>query len=89
MPTRLKCRLLGCATSDECMCACYRCGTDLYDYEFVQAGWLEPAFRAWRLARRFAQKFTGRQCAVCSRRFWRRGDDWTCSDKCFEDWLPF
>jgi hypothetical protein len=88
MGTRIICRLIGCVVAEDYP-ACYRCNTDLYDGDFIQAGWLEPVFRAWRRTRRFVERFSGRRCAVCSRRFWRRGDDWTCSDKCFEDWLPF
>ena len=86
MRPRIRCNLLGCATDAN---ACARCGTDLYDGDFVQIGRLDFVFRAYWRVRRVAWKFTGRRCAVCSKRFWRRGDDWTCSDKCFSDWLPF
>lgn len=84
---RLRCHLLGCL-ADSRYPGCPRCEAGIYDAGFVQIGRLEPAFRAYAIARRFVQKLTGKKCAVCHRRYWG-GDEWTCSDKCFTDWLPF
>lgn len=44
MRPRIRCNLLGCATDAN---ACERCGTDLYDADFVQIGRLDFAFRAY------------------------------------------
>lgn len=87
MRPRITCRLLGCVIAEEYP-GCHRCQSAIYDVDFVQIGRLDFVFRAYWRTRKFVQKFTGKRCAVCNKRFWR-GDDWTCSDKCFSDWLPF
>lgn len=84
---RALCNLLGCICADS-FPGCHRCEAGIYDADFVQIGWLDPVFRAYLKVRRFVQKLTGKHCQVCHRRYWG-GDDWTCSNKCFNEWLPF
>lgn len=86
MGKRPRCELFGCVCAEDYP-ACIRCQADLYE-DFVQIGRLEPVFRAYGAALKFARRFTGKKCEVCGRRYWG-GDAWTCSDKCFSDWLPF
>ncbi len=85
---RVTCRLLGCVAADNYP-GCARCEAGIYDIEFVQIGRLDFAFRWYWAARRFVQRFTGRKCDVCYRRYWRGRDQWVCSDECFDKWLPF
>lgn len=87
MKMRARCRLLGCACARDYP-GCERCGAGIYDADYVQIGALDFAFRAYGRARRFVERFTGRRCEVCRKRYWR-GDPWVCSDRCFSDWLPF
>lgn len=86
MNKRPRCDLFGCVCAEDYP-ACHRCGADIYE-DFIQTGRLEPVFRACAAALKLARKFAGKKCAVCGRRYWG-GDDWTCSDECFTDWLPF
>lgn len=84
---KIACRLLGCICS-EVYPGCHRCETGIYDVDYVQIGLLDPVFRAYARVRRFVERFTGRKCDQCGRRYWR-GNPYVCSDKCFNDWLPF
>lgn len=45
---RVRCHLLGCNDSP----SCDRCGTDLYDPDYLQRGWLDPLILIWWRARR-------------------------------------
>jgi len=90
---RLLCKLLGCATGDYLNhgSTCVRCGSDIYDYTFVQreGAWLAPWYSlTWFLYSRrrwFFHKCENENCfhhlvftdACC------------CSDKCYEEWVPF
>lgn len=84
---RLRCELFGCVCAENYP-ACYRCNADLYE-DFIQTGRLKPLFCVYWSALRLVQTVTGKRCQVCSRRYWHGYDDYVCSDKCFEDWLPF
>lgn len=86
--SRAICHLVGCVCA-ESYPACHRCGTDLYDADFVQVARLQFAFDAYWNARKLVWKLTGKKCEACGRRFWRGYDEWICSDECFTDWLPF
>lgn len=82
---RLVCRARGCDLHDEYP-ACHRCGSALYGGDFIEAGWLDPLISAYyRLKRRLEIK----HCDVCGKRMpWRRTVP-CCSDKCFDQWIPF
>lgn len=87
---RLRCRLLGCTSGE--FNECHRCGHQVYDPDYVEAGWLEPVFRWWwRVRRWFSTKRW--YCTQCGKRLpWRRQNcvsEEFCSDECFSKWLPF
>ena len=87
---RAKCHLLGCYL-DETPC-CDRCGTDLYDIDFIQRGWLTPIIDLyWRVRRAIRRQFP-RHCQVCGKKYWRGPKivgEYVCSDECHDEWLPF
>lgn len=85
---RVICWLLGCLCATDYP-GCHRCEAGIYDADYIQIGKLDPVFVAWWAVRKFVQKFTGKKCEVCHRRYWVGYDEWVCSDKCFTDWLPF
>lgn len=88
MKLRPMCRLFGCICAQHYP-GCSRCQAGIYDADYVEIGALDFAFRPYWRARRFVQRFTGRRCEVCKRRYWRGYDEWVCSDECFSSWLPF
>jgi hypothetical protein len=83
---RAVCTLLGCYL-DQHPC-CERCGTDLYD-AFIERGWLDPIFRSYWSMYRALRKLGPRKCGHCGKKFLRGYNDETCSEACFNDWLPF
>lgn len=87
---RLQCRFLGCAYESHGHCD--RCGSALYDPNFIQYGWLDPLFRFYWKARRFIRRLGPRKCYECGKRI-RRGycseHPEFCSEKCFDNWIPF
>lgn len=84
---RPKCVLLGCATDDLPCCA--RCGADLYDYEFLQSGWLDPVFRLTSKVLRLIRKLGPKKCRQCGKKYRRGYDEYLCSSECFDNYLPF
>ena len=84
---RIKCRLFGCAVEKFPECEqCRVCGTNLYDREWIDDGWLEPLIfwvEDWFYA--CDRVLFGRRCSVCGKRF-RRGI--ACSDEC-NNQVPF
>jgi len=82
------CKLFGCdAGKFPC---CDRCHTDLYDPGFVDIGKLTPM--VWfirRHTRQVRRVLFGRRCDECKRRFRRGYNESVCSEKCFDNWLPF
>lgn len=78
---RILCKLCSCATiSDHQECA--RCGSGIYDANFVQLGVLSA------LRSRAARIRPFIRCPQCKRLMINRGLV-VCSDKCFENWIPF
>jgi hypothetical protein len=84
---RAKCYLLGCALGEDP--GCFRCETHLYDAEFIQIGKLDLFFRAYWWVRRCLRSLAPRRCDVCGKKFMRGYTTYTCSEACFNDWLPF
>lgn len=85
---RILCHSVGCNPGNGP--ACLRCGTDLYDAEFVQYGWLEPLLRTWWRARRWVKNLGPKRCEVCKQVYVRGFDGTpTCGPDCFDRWLPF
>jgi hypothetical protein len=82
---RILCKLMGCETGlSPC---CRRCGSDLYEYDFIQQGWLQPWFRAvWWVASK--QEWIRHRCDVCRKPMYFT-DASCCSEECYEDWYPF
>lgn len=87
---RLKCWFSGCTQCPDTLQCCLRCGVGIYDYEFYQL----PCF----LVRPFKQaawwfsqnKFwiTHKCNAECGKRMFFSGDN-CCSQKCYDNWIPF
>lgn len=81
---KMLCPIIGCRLNDNYYCE--RCGLHLYDggydrpCETLRA--IDSAF--WHVWNAIA----GRKCDVCKKRFWR-GGNYTCSDKCADEWIPF
>lgn len=84
---RIRCYLLGCVTDTNP--GCVRCNADLYDFEFVQIGKLEPLFNLYWGTIRALRRLGPKRCAECRKKFWRGYDDQLCSEECFNEWLPF
>lgn len=90
---RPKCLLIGC--DPDTLPRCKRCGTDLYDPEFIQRGLLEPYFYLrWKLwSWRRSSPLLPKNCQVCGMRYFRGAPDgmskYVCSDHCAELWIPF
>jgi hypothetical protein len=82
---RIKCKLWGCWCHEEYP-ACGRCGAQLYDADFVQIAKLQRLMTVWEWVK--GVRFY-RQCAVCKKRIWFAGLKACCSQKCWDEWLPF
>lgn len=80
---RLVCHAFGCRIGDHSVCE--RCGSALY-YGDITPGRLEPLLRAYR---RLAARLKVKRCQQCHARISRFGKEDFCSDKCFEEWIPF
>lgn len=85
---RLLCKLWGCYCSDTHDFSCPRCGAALYDADFVQIGRLEWVYRV-RDFFRGKYAFITRRCDVCRKRMWFTRHNPCCSEKCYDQWLPF
>ena len=80
---RLVCHALGCRIGDHAVCE--RCGAALY-YGDITPGQLEPMIRAYH---RLKARLKIKRCQQCHARMsWFRKNDF-CSDKCFDEWIPF
>ena len=98
---KIRCKLLGCYVTD--VPACGRCGADLYSYEFVQSGGLEPVFRLARTIRdvvslrHFRRENCGRFLSLLrllkewkqSRKLGNVTSVKFCSQACDNAWFPF
>jgi hypothetical protein len=86
---RLHCHLFGCAVAATYP-ACARCNADLYEGPFIERGvnyYVDAAFDPVR--RHIIWPIMGKRCCQCRRRYWRGYDEYCCSEKCFDEWLPF
>ncbi len=85
---RLLCHAIGCTPLDDAP-ACSRCGGALY-YDFIDRGLLQPIFDLYY---RVKKKLTVPRCQQCKQRLpWIRNDKVDrdfCSDRCFDEWIPF
>lgn len=94
MLKRFRCRLVGCCEHEQAP-ACFRCGTCIYDPDYVEYGraWLSPvrnllaSLRYWVGRRVMVQR-----CCSCGKRLWPwshrvHGDH--CTEECFDKWIPF
>lgn len=86
---RAWCDLRGCVDSHN-YGACDRCGCDYYEgfYEYGRLDWVLRATRRakWLLF----QSWKRRHCEVCQKPI--RGfryHEFTCSNECFDQWIPF
>jgi hypothetical protein len=83
---RIRCVLWGCWCDRNG--GCPKCGSALYDADFIQIGRL-----AWmqRVGGRLKQLrgFVNRKCEVCGKRYWFTGRNPCCSEKCYDEWIPF
>lgn len=86
---RLTCRLKSCDGSPYCE----RCGTDLYDPDYIQIGKLDPLFRLyWRVRkplRRLLRTIGPKRCDHCGKKYVKGYDEYLCSEECHDNWLPF
>lgn len=84
---RIRCILFGCWCDENS--ACPKCGCALYDADFRQIGKLNWIYRV-RDFLRGVYVFSNRHCEVCGKRlgFTRRGPH-CCSEKCYDQWIPF
>ena len=84
---RIRCVLWGCWCDQNSSCP--KCGAALYDADYIQIGkleWIRKVVGFFRGIYRFAN----RRCEVCGKKIrFNRHDDYTCSDECFDKWLPF
>lgn len=81
------CRMLGCVLDEFNVCT--RCDQELNIDS--PSGWYwryrRRALRAWRYA---FGSVVGKRCMQCQKRFWGRGYNREhCSEKCFNEWIPF
>lgn len=83
---RAICFMVGCVGGDP---VCHRCDTDLYDPDFIQYGKLQPLFRLYWRIRQAIRGLAPRHCDVCGKKYRRGYSTHTCSEACFENWLPF
>ena len=99
---RIRCVLFGCSVSDDP--ACHRCHAELYTYDFLQTGLIDPAVAFLGYLRSIA-KLRPFRCSNCGAflsipQFWRewREARWVargffgikfCSQRCDDDYLPF
>lgn len=83
---RIHCYLFGCWCDPNS--ACPKCGAALYDCEFIQVGKLDWVHSVRRL---FAgiRCFVSRRCDVCGRKYWFTRSGPCCSQKCYDQWIPF
>ncbi len=89
---RLRCHLFGCEV-DHFAPFCRCCQADVYEPDYLTAGRLDPVrWSLVRLRRRIGRLFRVVRCEVCRRRLWpwsRRFSDECCSEKCWENAIPF
>lgn len=79
---RLRCRLNGCCCAEDYP-GCVRCGSALYDHDFIQIGWLTPlrdrfsmVLYSWRQRRSYCRKPVTPE-STC---LLKRGHDGDCDD---------
>jgi hypothetical protein len=82
---RIRCILFGCWCHRDYP-GCGRCGAALYDADFIQIAKLDWLIRLWWWLRKLR---IIKPCAVCGKRIWFAGTKACCSEKCWNDWLPF
>lgn len=85
---RVRCWLLGCACARSYP-ACHYCAADLYEGPFLQEGKLQPILVFWADVKCAVRKLGPKKCDQCGKKFVHGYDDHLCSEKCFNDWLPF
>jgi hypothetical protein len=85
---RLLCKLWGCWVHNDYP-ACGRCGSALYDADFVQIGRLNWVYRVRDALRGIYMSLATHHCEVCHRRIWFTRHSPCCSDKCYSQWVPF
>jgi len=84
---RIRCLLWGCECAHDYP-ACLNCGAALYESEFIQIGKLSWIWSAYRAIRE-AWGRLNRRCDVCRKRMWLAGRANCCSQKCYDEWIPF
>lgn len=83
---RTVCILIGCVLgNDPC---CDRCGAGLYE-EYIEVGKLYPLFQMYWRVRGFIRSLGPRTCQHCGKKYRGGYDEYMCSAKCFDEWLPF
>lgn len=87
MKGRLRCVLFGCG-SDEVGC-CPNCSLHPHmDAGYIDRGKLEWLLRFWWSAKTL--RWITRRCEVCGKRMWfKHRLNFTCSEKCTREWIPF
>jgi hypothetical protein len=83
---RIRCLLWGCWCDEHS--ACPKCGSALYDADFIQIGKLGWMSRVRDLFKGI-YCFTNRHCEVCGKRMWFTRHSPCCSDECYSQWIPF
>ncbi len=78
------CWLIGCEQDDYYGYTCSRCGQD-YD-GFARGLFSKPVYRLRRII--LSWPFV-RECGNCGKRFITFRDAFCCSQKCYDEWVPF
>lgn len=86
--SRPRCVLIGCLEADTYP-GCVRCSAHIYE-DFVQYGKLEPLFRFyWRVRHALRLLKPIKRCDQCGKKYVKGYDEYLCSEKCHDNWLPF
>ena len=82
---RALCWWMGCVLDDYNNCD--RCGVNIYEPPGIH-----DAGQWWRIKRRLFRLFAPvvrKRCDVCGKSYWRGRDEYTCSQVCADNWIPF
>lgn len=85
----IRCWILGCKEGEHYP-VCERCGLSTYDMPPIEEGVLPKLYwRVLNFLRSILSLFIRKKCCQCGKRFYKGRDDYMCSDKCHDEWIPF